>query len=81
MEIGKDEFMGKLELGPMAEEVAAEEEEDGPLEDWTRKELSEECKTLGPWAVRLGGGASMRGRLDGGQLQGVYWQFSRRTGF
>ena len=51
MEIGKDEFMGKLELGPVAEEVApeaaAEEEEYGPLEDWTRKELAEECKTLG----------------------------------
>ena len=52
MEIGKEEFMGKLELGPMAEEApveeaAAEEEEDGPLEDWTRKELVGECKTLG----------------------------------
>ena len=48
----KMEFMGKLELGPVAEEApveeaAAEEEEDGPLEDWTRKELAEECKTLG----------------------------------
>merc|ERR1712112_749782 len=35
-----------------AEETAAEpeavaEEEDGPLEDWTKKELAEECKTLG----------------------------------
>ena len=30
------------------EEPAAEdEEEDGPLEDWTGKELAEECKTLG----------------------------------
>merc|ERR1711979_155010 len=41
---------------PAAEEAAAEEpvieesveeEEDGPLEDWTVKELKEECKTLG----------------------------------
>merc|ERR1712050_421373 len=41
---------------PVAEEAAAEEpvieesveeEEDGPLEDWTVKELKEECKTLG----------------------------------
>merc|ERR1711962_1242589 len=24
-----------------------EEEEDGPLEDWTRKELADECKKLG----------------------------------
>ena len=24
-----------------------EKEEDGPLEDWTIKELKEECKTLG----------------------------------
>merc|ERR1712142_417923 len=43
-------------MGPVAEEAAAEEpvieesveeEEDGPLEDWTVKELKEECKTLG----------------------------------
>ena len=31
---------------PVVEEAAAEEE-DGPLEDWTRKELAEECKTMG----------------------------------
>merc|ERR1711881_417427 len=28
-------------------EESVEEEEDGPLEDWTVKELKEECKTLG----------------------------------
>merc|ERR1712045_940236 len=28
-------------------EPAQAEEEDGPLEDWTKKELAEECKTLG----------------------------------
>merc|ERR1711979_16011 len=31
---------------PVIEE-SVEEEEDGPLEDWTVKELKEECKTLG----------------------------------
>ena len=28
-------------------EATVEEEEDAPLEDWTKKELAEECKTLG----------------------------------
>merc|ERR1712109_248721 len=32
---------------PAPVDAVAEEEEDGPLEDWTRKELAEECKTLG----------------------------------
>ena len=27
--------------------AAEAEEEDGPLEDWTKKELADECKTLG----------------------------------
>merc|ERR1712157_593198 len=32
---------------PAPVDAIAEEEEDGPLEDWTRKELAGECKTLG----------------------------------
>ena len=30
-----------------SDKVAIEAEEDGPLEDWTLKELKEECKTIG----------------------------------
>ena len=33
--------------GAVPEPPVAEEEEDGPLEDWTKKELAAECKTLG----------------------------------
>ena len=33
------------EAAPAPEENA--DEEDGPLEDWTKKELAAECKTLG----------------------------------
>merc|ERR1711997_21264 len=33
------------EAAPAAEETG--DEEDGPLEDWTKKELAEECKNLG----------------------------------
>merc|ERR1712130_712523 len=37
-----------VEEAPAAEEApVAEVEEDGPLEDWTVKELKDECKTLG----------------------------------
>merc|ERR1712142_1196685 len=35
------------EAAPTETPVEEVEEEDGPLEDWTVKELKEECKTLG----------------------------------
>merc|ERR1719320_653452 len=44
-----DEKASAEEMAIEAEEVIekVEEEADGPLEDWTVKELKEECKTLG----------------------------------
>ena len=35
------------EKSQVAATPVEEDEEDGPLEDWTIKELKEECKTLG----------------------------------
>merc|ERR1712173_317267 len=39
--------MGEVAATEEAEPEAMDTEEDGPLEDWTVKELKEECKTLG----------------------------------
>merc|ERR1711892_29958 len=46
------DIVQKSEVEKMGEDADTDkselpEEEDGPLEDWTKKELAEECKTLG----------------------------------